>query len=316
MKIVVLDGSVLCMGGDINWDEIKALGECEIYDKSSPEEMLKRCKDADAVITNKVKFSKEDMEKLPSLKYIGVTATGYNIVDVEAARERGITVTNVPAYSTDAVAQHAFALILETTNQVALHASAVRNNEWATCPDFCFWKSPLYELSGKTLGIYGMGHIGRRMIAIAKAFGMNVIFYSRSPKSDVDAKQVSFEELLKESDYLSLHTPLSKDNEKLFNRETISKMKEGAVLINCARGGLIDHEALYEALKTGKLRAAGVDVLPEEPPKTDDKLYELENLFITPHIAWAPKETRKRLMHIAVENLKAFIEGRKMNVVS
>lgn len=315
MKIVVLDGYVL-NPGDLSWSKLEESGEVEIYPHSTHEEMLERCCDADIIITNKVRITDSDMQQLGRLKYIGITATGFNIVDTEAARRRGIIVTNVPSYSTEAVAQATFALILEITNQVALHSAAVKANEWSTCPSFCFWKSPLYELNGKTLGIYGMGNIGKRVSAIAKAFGMNVIFYSRSVKKDVDAKQVSFEELLANSDYLTLHTPLFKENERIINADTLSKMKKDAVLINTARGGLVDSDALYEALKSGLIRAAGVDVLPDEPPAADDKLFELDNLFITPHIAWAAKETRERLMEIAINNVYSFLSGKPQNVVS
>ncbi len=315
MKIVVLDGYVL-NPGDLSWNRLEKLGQVEIYSQSTHEEMLERGKDADIIITNKVRISDSDMQKLANLKYIGITATGFNIVDTEAAGRRGIIVTNVPAYSTEAVAQATFALILEITNQVALHDRAVKANEWSTCPSFCFWKSPLSELNGKTLGIYGMGNIGRRVCTIAKAFGMNVVFYSRSEKHDVEAKQVSFDELLADSDYLTLHTPLFKDNQNIINAAALAKMKKNAVLINTARGGLIDSDALYHALKNGVIRAAGVDVLSEEPPMCNDKLFELDNLFITPHIAWAAKETRERLMEIAITNVESFIAGKPQNVVS
>lgn len=315
-KIVVLDGYVL-NPGDLSWDAFNAFGEVTVYDRTPEELVVERIRDATVVITNKTIFTKEMMDKCPTLKYIGVIATGYNVVDVAAAGEKGIVVTNVPGYGTDAVAQFTFALMLELCNQVGLHSDSVMSGEWSKRPDFSYWLNPLTDISGKTLGIIGYGSIGSKVAEIALAFGMKVLVNSRTKKyTGGRIKWVELEELLAEADIVTLHCPLTGDNEKLINEETIAKMKDGARLINTARGGLVDEQALVAALNSGKLSGAALDVISEEPMSKDSPLPGTRNLIVTPHIAWASHEARERLMNIAADNVRKFLSGEPQNVVS
>jgi glycerate dehydrogenase len=318
MKIVLLDGYTI-NPGDIGWGPLEALGDIEIYERCEQSQIVERAKDAEIVLVNKLTFDDAVMESLPKLKYIGVTATGYNIVDVESARRRGITVTNIPAYGTDAVAQHTMALILEIACRVGQHAQLVKKGAWAAQPDFCFWEHPLIELSGKTLGLIGTGRIGMTVAKMATAFGMKVIAYNRThypAHENEQFKYVDLETVLKTADVISLHCPLTTETAHIINKAHLAMMKQSAIFINTARGGLMDEAALYEALKEGTIYAAGIDVLTLEPPEADHPLYHLENCFITPHIAWAPREARLRLMTIAADNIRAFIKGDALNVVS
>ncbi len=316
MKIVVLDGYTL-NPGDLSWDGIKKLGECDIYDRTPAELVLERAKDADAIFTNKVILNSEIIQHLPKLKFIGVLATGYNVVDVEAAGKAGVVVTNIPAYSTDSVAQMVFSHILNFAQNVAIHAESVSAGEWAKSIDFAYWKTPQMEISGKTLGIIGFGRIGQAVAKIGLAFGMKVIFNNRSKKkTELNAKQVSLDELLSQSDFISINCPLTEDNEGFINKSTISKMKQSAFLINTGRGLLINEQDLAEALNKGIIASAGLDVLSVEPALRDNPLPGAKNCNITPHIAWATFEARTRLMKIATKNLEAFVEGKTQNVVS
>ena len=312
MKIVILDGYGL-NPGDLSWEAFEALGEVTLYDYTAPEQAAERMRGAEAVITNKTVLTKELIAGCETLRYIGVLATGYNVVDLQAAAERGIPVTNVPAYSTDAVAQHVFALLLELTNRVGHHNAAVQEGRWQRNRDFCFWDYPLMELKGKTMGIIGLGQIGRATAALARAFGMEVIAASGHATEDF---VVPMDELLRRSDVISLHCPLRADNAGLIGRKTIAKMKDGVILINTARGPLVDEAALREALLSGKVGGAAVDVLATEPPREGSLLTGLSNCIITPHIAWASKEARGRLMAIAAGNLQAFQRGERKNVVN
>ncbi len=317
MKFVILDSYTL-NPGDLSWDDLKALGDCTIYDRTSPEDIVSRSKDAEIVLTNKVPFTKKIIDRLPNLKYIGVMATGYNIVDGQAAHKRHIPVTNVPAYGTPSVVQMVFAHLLNFTQQVAHHAQTVQEGKWAHSPDFCYWDYPLIELENLTMGIIGYGKIGRRVSHLATAFGMNVFVNDGIPLLNLteDVKQVDINTIFKESDVLSLHCPLTKENHKLVNRERLSLMKKTAFLINTARGPLIDEEALSDALNNNQIAGAGLDVLSTEPPSEDNPLLHAKNCTITPHIAWATKSARKRLLNTIVENIKAFLEGHPRNVVN
>ncbi len=312
MKIVVLDGYA-ANPGDLSWAPLEALGELTVYDRTAPEDVAARIAGAEMVLTNKVVFNRTLLTQAKDLKYIGVLATGYNVVDVQAARELGIIVTNIPAYSTDSVAQLVFALLLEICHHVGDHSRSVHAGRWSSCPDFCFWDSPLIELSGKTMGIIGYGRIGRRVAEIARCFGMKVIAWTRTPK---DPECVSLEQLLQESDVISLHCPLFPETQGLINKDTISQMKDGVILINTSRGPVIQDADLAAALQSGKIYAAGLDVAAVEPMDANNPLLGLDNAIITPHIAWATKEARVRLMDIAVENIKAYLSGHPVNVVS
>lgn len=312
MKIVVLDGYA-ANPGDLSWAPLEALGELTVYDRTAPEDVAARIAGAEMVLTNKVVFNRTLLTQAKDLKYIGVLATGYNVVDVQAARELGIIVTNIPAYSTDSVAQLVFALLLEICHHVGDHSRSVHAGRWSSCPDFCFWDSPLIELSGKTMGIIGYGRIGRRVAEIARCFGMKVIAWTRTPK---DPECVSLEQLLQESDVISLHCPLFPETQGLINKNTISQMKDGVILINTSRGPVIQDADLAAALQSGKIYAAGLDVAAVEPMDANNPLLGLDNAIITPHIAWATKEARVRLMDIAVENIKAYLSGHPVNVVS
>lgn len=311
MKIVVLDGYTE-NPGDLSWGPLQGLGELTVYDRTPPEAVLERIGDAEAIYTNKTVLSRELIQAMPAVRFIGVLATGYNVVDVQAARERGIVVCNIPTYGTDAVAQYVFALLLELCHHVAHHAQAVQQGRWTACPDFCFWDYPLIELSGKTMGIVGYGRIGRRTAQIARAFGMQVLAYDAFVQAE---ECVPLDELLERSDVVSLHCPLFPETKHIIRGETIARMKDGAILINTSRGPLVDEAALREALTSGKLYGAAVDVVSTEPVQPDNPLLGLENCLITPHIAWAPRESRQRLMDIAVENLRCFLRGAPQNVV-
>ena len=317
MKIVVLDGYTE-NPGDLSWEGMERLGELTVYDRTSPDKIVERIGDAQAVITNKTPISKETLDACPDIKYIGVLATGYNVVDVAAARERNIPVCNIPTYGTAAVAQMVFALLLEVCHHVAAHSDAVKAGEWTNNADWCFWKFPLIELAGKTMGIIGFGRIGQATGEIAKAFGMRVLAYDRFPTESGEeiAEYVSLEELLAESDVISLHCPLFHSTEGMINKDSLAKMKDGVILINTSRGGLIVEADLAEALKSKKVYAACCDVVSTEPIQADNPLLTCENAILTPHIAWAPKESRQRLMDIAVENLAGFLAGKSVNVVN
>ena len=315
MKIVVLDGHTL-NPGDLSWDAINALGELTVYDRTTPEQTIQRATDAEIIYTNKVIINREVIEQLPHLKFIGVLATGYNVVDTDAARKAGITVCNIPAYSTQSVAQLVFAHLLHFTNNVARHARSVQNGDWASSKDFAYWLTAQTELAGKTLGIIGFGQIGQAVARIALAFGMNVIFNNRSQKiTNLDARQVNLDTLLKDSDYISINCPLTNENHGFINKETIAKMKPTAIVINTGRGPLINEQDLADALNKEQIAGAGLDVLSAEPALPDNPLPKAKNCNITPHIAWATLEARQRLMQIAADNLKAFIEGKPINVV-
>ncbi len=318
MKIVALD-AYASNPGDISWDEMRGLGELVLYDRTQPEEVIGRIGDAEAILTNKVKISDEIMTACPNLKYIGVLATGYNIIDVEAARRHGITVTNIPAYSTDSVAQFTFALLLEICHRVGHHSEEVKKGRWTTNPDFCFWDGSLIELAGKKLGIIGFGTIGQKAARIAEAFGMEILAYARHPKKELESAHchyVTLDELLAESDVISLHCPQTAENAGMICQESIAKMKDGVILINTARGGLINEQDVADALAAGKLAAYGADAAIAEPINADNPLLTAPNCFLTPHIAWAPYEARVRLMDISIENLRAWQQGMPQNVVS
>jgi len=318
MKIVVLDGYA-ANPGDISWKPFQRLGELVIYDRTTPSETVERALNADAVLTNKVILSAEIISQLPRLKYIGVLATGYNVVDLKAADERGIVVTNIPAYSTMSVAQMVFAHLLHITHHVAEHSAAVTEGRWQQNKDFCFWDYPLKELDGKTFGIVGLGNTGMAVARIAMSFGMEVIAYSSKP--DIQLKEMgihkveSYEELFREADVLSLHCPLTAKTQYLVNAKRLALMKQNAILINTGRGPLVNEVDLAAALNEGHIAAAGVDVLAQEPPREGSPLIGARNCFITPHIAWATKAARQRLLHIAYDNLKAFKTGKNQNQV-
>lgn len=318
MKIVNLDGYTT-NPGDLSWEGIEKLGDYTVYDRTAPDEIIERANGADILIVNKTIIDRDILDALsPELRYIGLQSTGYNVVDCEYARQLGITVCNIPAYSTNAVAQLVFAFILQITNEVALHSDAVINGEWCKCPDFCFWKKPLTELDGKTIGILGFGSIGRKVAEIALAFGMKVLAYNPRPK-EKDGLNVHFadiDELLSDSDIVTCHCPLTKETEGLINKENISKMKKSAILINTSRGPVVDEQALADALNNGRLQAAGLDVLKVEPARRDNPLLTAKNCYITPHIAWAAKETRARLLRILEDNIVAYLNGTPQNVVN
>ena len=317
MQIVILDGYT-ANGGDLSWKALEDIGELTVYDRTRPEEVLLRAKDAEIVLTNKVCLRKQEMEQLPRLKYIGVLATGYNVVDLEAAREHGIIVTNVPAYSTESVAQMVFAHLLTITNRTEHYARLNREGNWSSCPDFCYWDTPLTELAGKTLGIVGLGNIGRRVAVIALSFGMKVVAYTSKAADQLSSgiRKRTIDELLKESDVVTLHCPLAPGTHHLINSQTLQMMKPSAILINTGRGPLVNDQDVADALKANRLRAYCADVLSEEPPRADNPLLPCENAFITPHIAWATMEARSRLIDVAIGNVKAFIDGQPVNVVS
>ena len=316
MKIVILDGYTT-NPGDLSWDGLKALGQVEVFDRTLPSETVARAAGAEVVLTNKVILGRDEMVQLPSLKYIGVLATGYNVVDLQAAHERGIIVTNVPAYSTESVAQMVFAHLLTATNHTERYAMENRQGRWSNSPDFCYYDAPIRELSGKTFGIVGLGHIGSRVAQIALAFGMKVKALTSKPAEALPdgIQKTDLKELLHTSDVISLHCPLTPGTHHLINAETIGWMNPEAILINTGRGPLVDDHALAAALESGRIKAYCADVMTEEPPKTDNPLLKVPNAYITPHIAWATLEARQRLIQVATENVRAFISGHPQNVV-
>lgn len=317
MKIVILDGYT-ANPGDYLWKELNSFGEVEIYDRTSRDEVIARAKDADMVLTNKVVLKGETLAQLPQLKYIGILATGYNIIDVDETRARGIVVTNVPAYSTDSVAQMTFAHVLNITNRIEHYADQNRKGQWSAAADFCYWDTPLSELAGKTFGIVGLGHIGQKVARIALSFGMRVIAFTSKKAEELPegVEKANLEELLTQSDVLSLHCPLTENTREMINRQSLAKMKRGAILVNTGRGPLVNETDVAEALAEGRLAGYGSDVMSSEPPKADNPLLKQPNAFITPHIAWATAEARGRLMATAIENAKAFIAGKPQNVVN
>lgn len=316
MKIVILD-AYAANPGDLSWDEFAALGELTVYDRTAQEDAAARIGDAEVVFINKVRLTDEIFAACPNLKLVSILATGYNIVDLAAAKRRGITVCNVPGYSTRAVVQMTFALLLEICQQVGLHSGAVHTGRWQTCPDFCFWDRPLIELDGKTMGIVGYGAIGSAVGTVAQALGMKLLVTARHEKPVPEgARFVSLPELLAQSDVVSLHCPQTAENARMIDAGALAQMKNGAILLNTARGGLLDEQAVADALRSGKLLAAGMDVVSAEPIRADNPLLTAPNCFLTPHIAWAPLETRRRLQAISAENLRAFLAGKPQNVVN
>ena len=320
MKIVVLDGYTE-NPGDLSWGPLEALGELTVYDRTSltdPAEAIARIGDAEIVFTNKTPLTRAVLGACPAVRFIGVLATGYNIVDVACAREKGIPVCNVPAYGTMSVAQYAISLLLEVCGHVGHHSNTVREGRWTRSADFCYWDFPLIELSGKTIGIVGFGRIGRQVGRIAAAMGMRVLATGSRPTDEGRAigTYVELDTLLRESDVISLHCPLFADNQGMINRESIAKMKDGVILINNARGGLIVEQDLCDALESGKVAAAAVDVVSAEPIHADNPLLHAKNCLITPHISWAPKESRQRIMDMSADNLAAFLRGEPINVVN
>lgn len=318
MKIVVLDGYTL-NPGDLTWDGLEKLGELTVYDRTSADQVVERAKDADIIFTNKTPLGKDVLEQLPTAKFIGVLATGYNIIDTDTAKSKGIVVSNVPGYSTMSVVQLTFALLLELTLHVQRHSDSVMDGKWARSADFCFWDYPLIELADKTMGIIGFGSIGEKVADVATAFGMNVIGSKRHQTDQSHRKNfrwADIPELLRESDVVSVHTPLTPDTQGLINKETLALMKPSAFLLNTSRGPLIVDEDLADALNNGVIAGAGIDVLSKEPPAADNPLFTAKNCLITPHIAWATKEARTRLMAITIDNLSAFLAGDPVNVVN
>jgi glycerate dehydrogenase len=317
MNIVVLDGYTL-NPGDLGWTDLEQIGSCVVHDRTPPELIVERAREADIVLTNKTPLSRDTILALPKLKYIGVLATGYNVVDIATAKERGITVTNVPGYSTPSVAQLTFALLLELTHHVGHHAQTVRDGKWMRSADFCYWDFPLVELHGLKLGLVGFGKIGRAVAKIADAMGMHVIVHTRTKPADFPRHHVFSElnSLFEWSDVVSLHCPLTPETKHLINADRLALMKESAFLLNTSRGPLIDEQALANALNSGKIAGAGLDVLSVEPPGADNPLLTAKNCNITPHIAWASRAARERLMEIAVGNLRAVASGTPRNVVS
>lgn len=318
MKIVVLDGYTL-NPGDLSWDELKDLGELTVYDRTPANKVIERIGDADIVYTNKTPITKEILDSCPNIKFIGELATGYNNIDIIAAKNKNIPVCNIPTYGTNAVAQFAMALLLELCHHVGEYSDEVKNGEWTNNMDWCFWNHPMVELDGKTMGIIGFGRIGQRTAKIAQALGMNILAFSNNRRSEFETetcKYADLEELLEKSDVISLHCPLFPETKGIINKDTINKMKDGVMIINTSRGQLIVEEDLRDALNAGKVAGAACDVVSSEPIKLDNPLLSAKNIIITPHIAWAPKESRQRLMNIAVDNLKAFISGNPINIVN
>ena len=318
MKIVVLDGYTL-NPGDLSWDSLGQLGELTVYDRTAADAIVSRIGDAQLVYTNKTPITKATLDACPSVKFIGVLATGYNVVDVAAAKEKGITVTNIPTYGTAAVAQFAIALLLEVCHHIGAHAESVKAGKWAESKDFCYWDYPLIELAGKTMGIVGFGRIGQETAKIAQALGMNILVADTYQNKALESSSLHYADLdtlLKNSDVISLHCPLLPFTEGIIQKSSIAKMKDGVILINTSRGPLIIEEDLAWALNNGKIAGAAMDVVSTEPIKSSNPLLTAKNCIITPHIAWAPKESRQRLMDIAVENLAGFLAGKPVHVVS
>ena len=317
-KIVVLDGYTL-NPGDLLWDDLRSVGELTIHDRTPDDSVIARIGNCSIVFTNKTPITKSTLDACPSVKYIGVLATGYNIVDCEAAKAKGIPVVNVPSYGTTAVSQHAIALLLEICLHVGEHCKSVENGQWANCPDYCYWNYPLIELSGKTMGIIGVGRIGATTAKIAQALGMRVIGYDSLENQDLKQQgfeYVTLDELLSNADVISLHCPLFPETQGIINAESISRMKDGVIIINTSRGPLVVEEDLAQALNSGKIYAAAVDVVSTEPIRKDNPLLMAKNCLITPHIAWAPVESRRRLMDSAVTSLKSYLAGTPVNVVN
>ena len=314
MKITILDGNAL-NPGDLSWAPIEKLGELVVYPRTPASQVVERIGDSDAILLNKISITEDILSKCPNLKYIGVQATGYNVIDLDACRKHSVTVTNVPSYSTAGVAQLVFAFISEFACSTRLHSDSVMSGDWCAAKDFCYWKVPLMELEGKTLGIFGYGSIGSRVARIAEAYGMKVIACTRTPKKEIQ-NPVDFETLLKTSDFISLHAPLTESTKQIINETTLKLMKKSAYLINTARGPLVDEKAVRAALDSGKIAGYACDVVSEEPMKKDNPLLGAPNCLITPHIAWAATETRQRLLNIVAENIKAFFENHPQNVVS
>lgn len=318
MKIVVLDGYTE-NPGDLSWDGLGALGELTVYDRTPADKVVERIGDAQAIYVNKVPIDRGVMEKCGNLRFIGVLATGYNVIDVETAREKGIVVCNIPTYGTQSVAQYAIALLLELCHHVGEHSACVKAGEWTNNADWCFWKHPLIELAGKKMGIIGFGRIGQMTGKLAAALGMEVLAYDSYPSASgapEGCRYTSLDEVIENSDVISLHCPLFPETKEIINKNTISRMKEGVMIINTSRGPLIREADLAEALKSGKVAGAAVDVVSVEPIREDNPLLTAPNMIITPHIAWAPKESRQRLMDVAVDNLKAYLDGKPSNVVN
>jgi glycerate dehydrogenase len=318
MDIVALD-AYAANPGDISWEGFRSLGSLTVYDRSAPDEVISRIGGAEIVLVNKIYLDESVFARTPRLSYIGLLSTGYNMVELEAAKAHGITVTNVPDYSTAAVVQHTFALLLELCAHIGHHSQVVREGAWAKNPDFCFWDKPLTELLGKTMGIVGFGRIGTAVARAATAFGMRVLASAKRQRADSGipgAEMTDLDVLFAESDIISLHCPLTPDNRHMLRAETIAKMRDGVIIINTARGGLINEAELSAALVSGKVAAFGADVLENEPPEPGNPLVHAPNTVITPHIAWAPRETRERLYGIALDNLRAYLEGRPQNVVN
>ena len=317
MKIVVLDGYGV-NPGDLSWETLEALGDVEVYPRTAPEDVFDRCFNAEIILTNKVVINKQILVSLPRLKYIGVLATGYNVVDVDTASDLDIIVTNIPAYSTDSVVQMTFAHILTMTNRVEHYTQQNRNGRWSSNPDFVYWDTPLIELAGKTMGIVGLGNIGMKVAQLARCFGMEVYAFTSKASSLLPEgiQKTTFEGLLSVSDILSLHCPLNRSTREMINASSLAKMKEGALLINTGRGPLVNEADVAEALRSGHLGGYGADVMCQEPPAEDNPLFSASNAYITPHVAWATFEARKRLIAIAVGNVKAFIDGNPVNVVN
>lgn len=317
MKIVVLDGHAV-NPGDLSWDEFRQFGQIEVFERTAAAQTVSRLQDATVALTNKTVIDGPVLDACPSVKLICVLATGYNVVDCEAAKARGIPVCNVPAYGTDAVAQFTFALLLELCHQVGHHSNAVHTGRWCSSQDFCFWDTPQTELAGKAIGIIGFGRIGRAVGRIAKAFGMHVLAYnrSRSPEGETIGQYVSLEELLAGSDIVSLHCPLTPENTGMINKDALSRMKDGAILLNTARGPLLDEAAVAGALRSGKLRGAAMDVVSAEPMLPDNPLLNAPNCIITPHMAWAPTESRQRILDCTVRSIQGFLDGKPVNTVN
>lgn len=316
MKIVILDGHA-ANPGDLSWKSLEKLGEVIVYERTLPEQLTDRAKDADAVLTNKVYLGENELQQLPKLKYIGVLATGYNAVDIKAACRHGVTVTNIPAYSTDSVAQHVFALILNVLNRVDRYADDNRNGRWSANPDFCYWDMRIRELASMKMGIIGLGNIGRKVAKIALAFGAEVYAFTSKEQSELPEgiRKCSLDELYGTCDIISLHCPLTDNTKEMINSRTLAMMQPGTILVNTGRGRLVNEHDVANALQEGRIAAYATDVMCQEPPEADNPLFKCQNAFITPHMAWGTVEARQRLMDIALNNIIAFAEGKPVNVV-
>jgi glycerate dehydrogenase len=315
MKIVVVDGHAL-NPGDLDWTPFEAFGEVTVYARTPQEKVVERCQDADIVLTNKARFDSATLLQLTHLKYIGVLATGYDLIDLKTAKASNVVVTNIPAYGDVAVAQHTFALMLELINRVSLHDQSVKNGEWTQNPDWCYWKGPFHTLNGMRLGIIGFGKIGRKVAEVAKAFGMRMFYNNLSKKTNVYAQYAEKEEIFEKCDIVTLHLPLDDENRGFVNKDLLSRMQSSALIINTSRGGLINEQDLADALNSGQIAGAGLDVLATEPPQADNPLFKAKNILITPHMAWGAVESRQALMKTALENVKNFVEGTPQNVVN